>query len=981
MFSVSSGNLFFARTALAAACVFATQIAFAQTTVLPAYRQQTLATKPPAGAMKATALATADWNGDGIADLAVAYSLASGRGAIAIYPGNADWYKFADGQRPATISPFLEASQILDTPTAADRLLTGDFDGDGRPDLIATTIGTTQLQLFALDAAHRFAAMRTRELPGAITAITSGEIDRADGLADVVAGIDDAGRAGLIVLALAQGAFNAPIERHDAAAAIDAVAIDHPDRDGLGNVAFASGNTLTLLGGRDAFPSDAAVDRGTLPARAVRSLALNDAIGAIASTRSSTTGIEQLHVLLKSGAVVVVATSSASGSAPTSAHAAPMSPSALDAPRIDAPQSATHADLRIVASSVGQGSTTAAPLLVSGRFADHVLILGSGARAFDSSANALSLTANGLSANIIAAAPLRLTRDAFDDLVLLNGGTAINVALSVSAQTFIVNSNADTDDGSCAVSPGTCTLRDAINAANATTGATISFSGLTAGQNSIAVGTGGLPFLSVPMTIDGTTAPDGRVELNGTGAGTAVNGLQVNGGTTVIRGMAINLFNYSGIALSNTGGNIVENNYLGTDLTGMQARANQGNGILVAGTATNTIGGTTAAARNVISGNFYPALAITDAAGTGNIVQGNYIGVDVSGAVLLSNSTDDVQLVNGASNNSIGGTAAGAGNVISGNGNAGNPSIAITGIPAADPDPGTPATGNLLQGNLIGTNAAGTASLGNLSVAVFIANNSPGNTVGGNSAAAMNVIAGSGLDGIRIGSSSSVGNIVAGNRIGTNAAGTANFGNAGRGIFLTVFATGTMIGGSGAASNTIAFNAKGGVFIDSGNGNSVLENSIFGNTSLGIDLCANFDSTNQVCTDAATVTPNDTGDADTGANQLQNFPLIGAAVKTASALIVDATLNSAANSQFTIRWFGNSQCDGSGYGEGQRFLGQQTVMTDASGNMNFANTFGLAVSPGSFVTATATDAQGNTSEFSKCMAVVPDDIFHNGFDP
>lgn len=948
MFSVSSKAVACSRALIrivvTCALALSTHVGIAQTS--PVFRLQTLTMKPPADAVRATALASADWTGDGVADLAVAYSTASNAGKIAIYPGNRDWYDQTDAQRPTEMSPFLDATQVFDIPLAPDRLLAGDFDGNGRPGLLAATIGANRLQLLPTDSTHRFAAMRTRTLPGAITAIANGELDRADGLSDIVLGIEGADGAQLIALASAQGAFDAPFEHQIVANVIGAIAVSHPERDGLGAIAFASDTTLTVLNGRNVFPADIAVDRTTFAARDVQQITLDDSVTAISAARSSASGVEQLQLLLKNGTVTFVeATASATKAI---SHALPAIPSTLDAPKIDKPAQTARTALRVATSRT-------AP-------------------------NAFSTTDAVLPSFATAAMPLRLNRDAVDDLVLLGSDASVSVMLSVAAATFIVNSNADTDDGACAPSPGTCTLRDAINAANAATGSTISFSGLTAGQNHIAVVNGSLPFLNVPMTIDGTTAADGRVELDGSGAGAAVNGLQVNGGTTTIRGLAINQFSYSGIALSNSGGNIVENNFIGTDITGTQARANIGNGILIAGTASNTIGGTTAAARNVISGNFYPAVAIIDASATGNIVEGNYIGVDVTGTALLSNSTDNVQLANGASNNTIGGTAVGAGNVISGNGNAGNPNIAITGIPAADPDPGTPATGNLLQGNRIGTNAAGTASLGNLSVGVFIANNSPGNTVGGNSAAASNVIAGSGLDGVRIGSASSAGNIVAGNRIGTDAGGTANFANAGHGVYLTVFPTGTTIGGTGAAANVIAFNGQDGIFINSGTGNSILANSIFGNTSLGIDLCANFDSVNQVCTDATAVTANDSGDADSGANQLQNFPTIGTAVTTASAFVVSATLNSTASTQFTIRWFGNDQCDASGYGEGQRYIGQQTTTTNASGTVSFGNSFGLGVASGTFVTATATDPQGNTSEFSQCAPVLPDRIFGNGFD-
>ena len=135
--------------------------------------------------------------------------------------------------------------------------------------------------------------------------------------------------------------------------------------------------------------------------------------------------------------------------------------------------------------------------------------------------------------------------------------------------------------------------------------------------------------------------------------------------------------------------------------------------------------------------------------------------------------------------------------------------------------------------------------------------------------------------------------------------------------------------------------------------NSILGNSIFRNGELGIDLGPDG------------VTGNDDGDGDGGANLLQNFPLITSAVGNT----VSGTLNSAAGRTFRIEIFSNSgvaPCDSSGNGEGETFVGTTNVTTDTSGNQSFTVTLATPLPSGAAVTATATDPDGNTSEFSQC---------------
>src|SRR5205085_3920949 len=158
-----------------------------------------------------------------------------------------------------------------------------------------------------------------------------------------------------------------------------------------------------------------------------------------------------------------------------------------------------------------------------------------------------------------------------------------------------------------------------------------------------------------------------------------------------------------------------------------------------------------------------------------------------------------------------------------------------------------------------------------------------------------------------------------------------------------------------------AFNNDDGVSISSGTGNSVRANAIHDNgttaTQLGIDLGPDG------------VTPNDAGDPDTGANNLQNFPVLTSAVTSGGNTTIQGTLNSTTNTQFTIEFFANPACDASGNGEGQTFLGSTLVTTDASGNATINTSLAVNVPAGQAVTATATDPNNNTSEFSACQTV------------
>jgi len=172
----------------------------------------------------------------------------------------------------------------------------------------------------------------------------------------------------------------------------------------------------------------------------------------------------------------------------------------------------------------------------------------------------------------------------------------------------------------------------------------------------------------------------------------------------------------------------------------------------------------------------------------------------------------------------------------------------------------------------------------------------------------------------------------------------------GKGILIRDLATARI------NDNTITGNGKGIALAGTGTGTSITHNTIFNNTGLGIDLGDDG------------VTFNDPGDADTGPNNLQNFPALTTAVSSGGNTDIRGTLNSAANTSYKLELFSNPTCNSSGFGEGQQFLDSVKVTTDASGNASFSKTLvGLTLPNGSAVTATATDPDNNTSEFSACL--------------
>ena len=509
----------------------------------------------------------------------------------------------------------------------------------------------------------------------------------------------------------------------------------------------------------------------------------------------------------------------------------------------------------------------------------------------------------------------------------------IAATATLSAADFTVTNTDDSGAGS---------LRQAITDANGTLGADmILFAIPGTGQKTITL-LSSLPAITETVTIDGGNngVATNRVEITGAGAlstGLDLEGAAANG--SAVRNLVINGFTSRQILLISAGSCVIQGNFIGLDATGSSTGTGNGGGIEAFASVGVLIGGADPAERNVIGANAAAAIEIS---GNGSCtIQGNYIGLDVSGTTRIGSPFAAISVNNASA--TVGGTGPGEGNVI-----VANVGVTFSGNPALI------RSGGSVQGNFIGTDATGMIALnlgGGTGVQVLHATGvviNGGNVISGNGT-------GLAINSNGVSGTSSENTTVQGNFVGLAADGVTPLGNSGVGIDLFI-SPGNVIGGTGAGEgNVIAFNGSHGVQVGLTTV-PIQGNSIFGNGQLGINLTGATE-------DGATgVTLNDLGDADTGGNNAQNFPVITGLTIASGTVTIDGTLNSEASKTYRLEFFASQNGDPSGYGEGQTFLGFEDVTTDASGDATFSVNFPVTGNPGA-VTATATDPDGNTSEF------------------
>jgi len=583
---------------------------------------------------------------------------------------------------------------------------------------------------------------------------------------------------------------------------------------------------------------------------------------------------------------------------------------------------------------------------------DGSLALGNGRTGLDVSDSANNVITNNVSSG-----------NAYSGIRLIGSGSTNNV---------LYGNYVGTDsNGSLAIANGT----DGMVVLNGASGNTIG--GVLAGQENLLSGN-----TQDGLEIEGSGTNNNLVQNNFIGTDVTGTAAIANGrfGILIYTGPQNNLIGgagaegnvisgngSAGIMVSGGGGpgtanNTIQGNNIGLDITGSAALSNGYHGVIVElGASGTVIGGSSADTRNVISANNGSGVVIRDTNTINNILTGNFIGTDRTGTVGMGNTGVGIEINQGAADNTIGGSVS-TGNVISGNGFHG---IHISGAGTNNID---------VAGNLIGTNQDGTQAISNGANGVMIGNLAQDIVIGGDTAVERNIVSGNTLSGVSVESASSV--LVQGNYIGTDItgsttiansvfgvdiyggsqfvtvggslAGTGNVisGNTQTGVYVRGGASNISIGGTAVGSgNVITNNGGAGINVADGSvDNALLGNQVYSNTGLAIDL--NGDG----------VTTNDPNDVDTGANNLQNSPVLtSASIDNSGRMYVAGTLASAPNTTYRIEFFYSTAATGAGPGEAQSYWRSMELTTGSTGATNFSISAVTSNASGGYISATATE--------------------------
>ena len=793
-------------------------------------------------------LSSADFDGDGVPDLMAGYRF-GGRGVVTLFRGNVDAL-FPNTRDAAkrrergefTDSPFLPVDRAFELPEAPELMAAGDFDGDGRADILFTSRGSGALYVLRGNGRGGFGDLRVKDLPGAVTAMAAGTIDPRGATLGVAVAV--LGRRGPALLVFGSDFLSATPETVPMRAPATTIALGQLDDDHDPDVVAAAGSELLLLHGRPrglAGEAESRIEWRSLPFVPV----------SVTTGTFGTSAREGVALLSESGSLYLLQPTESLASDIQSAAVLSSTPQGMSSPWPFFPEKSVQVSLAASAmrasdlkdwdlAEAGGEAVTGGRAVVTTRLsagvADDLVVVEEGtsrlhvvsgvaqegvttAGARAAGARFERIASLDVSGNPVAVLPMRLNADALSDLVVLHAGSITPaVVLTTAAATFTVNSAGDTPDASpgngiCADSGGNCTLRAAIQEANALAGAdTINFAISGAGVHTITTGSS-LPTITGAVTIDGTTqsgyAGLPLIEVKGA---TGQIGLTIQVSDCVIRGLAMNGYEASGstggvgVYITSVGplvkNALLEANFIGTDPTGTLAKPNH-LGIDVENTSLNVVGGTTAAAKNLISGNSLVGIQAIGPGASNNTFQGNYVGTNAGGTAALANTFGGFNLF--AIDTVVGGAAAGAGNVISGNGGGG----LFTSQFCA---PSCFGSGTIVKANKIGTNPAGTAAVGNTRGVVTSSPGSPNTTI------ANNLISGNPSGGIQIDESLTGVTTITGNFVGTDVTGTLKIPNStNSGILIhTTSATAQVVVG-GATGTTPGGSCTGSCNLVSGN--------------------------------------------------------------------------------------------------------------------------------------------------------------------
>ncbi len=936
------------------------------------------------GGARPLGLAAGDFDGDGYPDVVSAYDGNSG-GVLAIHYGSA--------------AGFRAEAFTLDAPERPDFVAAGDFNADDRCDVVLAARGSDRLYFLPGDGKGGFGLPETIPVGGRITAFASGEINRRDGLADLVVAVASADGARLLVFQSRRGALRDKPEIIGLTTPANALALRVSNENGFGDILVRGEDGVQAVRGHDRKRGDNPPNVQAARAEEFPSQAPADGVVAslaVPFSGGGAAGMVELHadsVLLQQsqnaigGGFVVNNSGNAGdgdvtdGICDTGNHVAGFTGictlnAAIQQANFNNVATTITFDPSVVTITPGNVlPNVTVPITVDGLTGRTARVQLDGRNAtggdqiFDPSglgiygggSTVTGMTIFGFSAGIKTALQGHNTIQncliGVDNTGAVPSGRKLTygVLLEVSSPFNLIGGTATGQGNVISTGNPNGTGIAIQSASNTVQGNLVG----TDPAGAILIGNGN-PILitdSSSNTIGGATAGVRNVVAGMTGTANA------------------NVAIHSSNAFSDS--TLVQGNFIGTDLTGTLALGGSNGGVFAGGRFT-MVGGATPAARNLISGNGAYGVLLDH---TGDVLEGNYIGTDVTGAVALANGCCGVQVqISGAQveNNLISGNNGPGitinqsftsnvqvtGNLIGLNaagtaalGNTGD-GIAVVDISGSGHIFGMAGAGNVIsgnggngintaegavtvQGNFIGTNLAGNAAIPNSKDGIAINAGFSGTLVGGSGPGQGNVVSGNSGNGVTITASNPF--TVQGNLIGTDATGTNPLGNGKNGLFV---GAGFIIGNCGSCSsyfgtitgNTLANNGTAGVDLDSAFYNTLRGNSIFANPTAGI-VSAN------------------------GSNFGIQPPVLNSATLMGGTLQVQGSVpNAPLGLPATLEFFDNHSTDSPA--EGRKSLG--TASVNATGAFQVQ----LNASAASILTATVTDQQGNTSAFSNGVAVV-----------